>query len=92
MIRIALYILLTSILLVFDSMGQRRNTAARSDPDPLHRAQHALTTVIVHDIFAPPVSSRIYAYAHIAAYEILVQNDTVYRTLRGQIKDFPVIP
>ena len=59
---------------------------------PLHKAQHALTTVIVHDIFSPPVSSRIYAYAHIAAYEILIQNDTNYHSLRGQIKDFPLIP
>lgn len=71
--------------------GQRR-PYGQLDPAPLHRAQRALTSVIVHDIFSPPVSSRIYAYAHIAAYEILVQADTTYRSLSGQVKDFPDIP
>lgn len=34
----------------------------------LHRAQKALTTIVVHDIFSPPVASRIYLYANTAAY------------------------
>ena len=87
------YIIILFVLLgIPDVYGQRGSYPAKSDPGPLHKAQHALTSVIVHDIFSPPVSSRIYAYAHISAYEILVQNDTSYRSLQGQIKDFPVIP
>lgn len=39
----------------------------------LHRAEKALTDVIVHDIFSPPVASRIYLYANVAAYETLVK-------------------
>ncbi len=35
----------------------------------LHRAEKAVTTVIVHDIFSPPVASRIYMYSAVAAYE-----------------------
>lgn len=35
----------------------------------LQRAQHAVTEVIVHDIFSPPVASRIYLYTSLAAYE-----------------------
>ena len=38
----------------------------------VHRAQQAITNVIVHDIFSPPVASRIYVYASIAAHESLV--------------------
>ena len=58
----------------------------------LHRAHDALTSVIVHDIFSPPVSSRIYLYAHIAAYETLVKADVRYRSLSGQISTLPAIP
>ena len=36
----------------------------------LHRAHHAITSVMVHDIFSPPVASRIYLYTSLAAYEV----------------------
>ncbi|MDO9375451.1 MAG: vanadium-dependent haloperoxidase [Ferruginibacter sp.] len=63
-----------------------------SDALTLHRAQKALTAVIVHDIFSPPVASRIYAYANIAAYEVLVKEHKGYHSLQGQVKTFPAIP
>lgn len=34
-----------------------------------HRAQNAITEVMVHDIISPPVASRVYLYSSIAAYE-----------------------
>jgi hypothetical protein len=46
----------------------------------------------VHDIFSPPVASRIYAYPSVAAYEVLVLQDSTYRSLAGQLKDFTGIP
>lgn len=58
----------------------------------LHRAQQALTHVIIHDIFSPPVSSRIYLYAHMAAYETLIKGNDQYKSLYGQIENFPHIP
>lgn len=62
------------------------------DATPLHRAQKALTDVIVHDVFSPPVASRIYAYANIAAYEVLVQQHSDYVSLKTQLASFPQIP
>ena len=59
----------------------------------LHRAEKALTDVIVHDIFSPPVASRIYLYANVAAYETLVKAyPGDYRSLHGQVKAFPDLP
>lgn len=58
----------------------------------LHRAEENLTRVIVHDIFSPPVASRIYLYANAAAYETLVQGDSRYKSLYKQANFFPVIP
>jgi hypothetical protein len=65
---------------------------ATSDPYPLHRAQQVLTNIIIHDIFSPPVASRIYFYAHASAYEIFIQEHDTYKSLRGQIAHFPAIP
>lgn len=61
------------------------------DAAPLHRAEKALTDVVVHDVFSPNVASRIYVYANIAAYEVLVTHQPGYRSLYGQIATFPKI-
>ncbi|CAN5593447.1 hypothetical protein BH10BAC3_BH10BAC3_08210 [soil metagenome] len=62
------------------------------DAAPLHRAEKALTEVIIHDIFSPPVASRIYAYTSFAAYEILAKQNKSYHSLHNQLNSFPVIP
>ncbi|MEZ4817474.1 MAG: phosphatase PAP2 family protein [Flavobacteriaceae bacterium] len=51
-----------------------------------------VTEIMVHDIFSPPVASRIYAYPNIAAYEIMAQNNPNYQSLAGQIKHLSAIP
>ncbi|MFO7824398.1 MAG: vanadium-dependent haloperoxidase [Cyclobacterium sp.] len=51
-------------------------------------ANEALTEVIVHDIFSPPVASRIYAYPAIAAYEVAVlAAPDQLNSLMGQLND-----
>jgi hypothetical protein len=55
----------------------------------LHRAEKNLTRAIVHDIFSPPVASRIYLYANAAAYEVLALDNRQYKSLYGQTRDFP---
>lgn len=42
-----------------------------SEAEILHQNQEALTEVIIHDVFSPPVASRIYAYASLAQYEAI---------------------
>ncbi len=51
-----------------------------------------VTEIMIHDIFSPPVASRIYAYPNIAAYEIIAQNDPGYQSLAGQITHLQPIP
>ena len=53
-----------------------QNTASNyqqkaANPEFLHAGFKRITDIIRHDIFAPPVSSRIYAYSAVAAYEAL---------------------
>ncbi|MGY6558519.1 MAG: vanadium-dependent haloperoxidase [Nitritalea sp.] len=55
-------------------------------------AQLKLTEVIIHDIFSPPVASRIYVYPALAAYEVAVLADPErYASLGGQLNDFPAL-
>jgi len=66
--------------------------SAQDNAEPLRRAEAAVTDIMVHDIFSPPVASRIYLYTNIAAYETLVKsNPQQYGSLHGQVKGFPEI-
>jgi hypothetical protein len=51
-----------------------------------------VTQIIIHDIFSPPVASRIYVYPNIAAYEVMAQNNTTYNSLQKQLKGLDSIP
>jgi len=63
-----------------------------SDPAHLHKAQKMLTDVMVHDIFSPPVASRIYVYSSIAAYETMVAGDLHFVSLAGQLTALEKVP
>ena len=62
------------------------------DATPLHDAVRQVNDVIVYDIFSPPQAGRVYAYASIAAYEVLRQADTSYHTLAGQLHGLTAVP
>ena len=63
-----------------------------ADATPLHDAVKQVNDVIVYDIFSPPQASRVYAYASIAAYEVLRYGDTTFRTLAGQLNGLKPVP
>lgn len=59
--------------------------AQASDPALLHACSNQLTQVIIHDIFKPPVASRIYAYTNLAAYEACRPANPTYPALLGKL-------
>ena len=63
-----------------------------NDPQFFHRSMKKLTDIIVHDIFSPPVASRIYSYPSIAAYEIMVQQNPEFRSLQNQLSGLKDVP
>ena len=58
----------------------------------LHQVIDRVSDVMVHDIFSPPVASRIFAYPNIAAYEIISLKNPQYKSLSGQLTDLKPIP
>lgn len=63
-----------------------------NNPEFLHRSVKHVTDVIVHDIFSPPVASRIYTYMSVAAYEAAIQQDKKYISLAGQLNGLKALP
>ena len=82
---------ITAILLVLFSCKEN-SEPIEITPDHFHTAIDKVVDVMIHDIFSPPVASRVFVYPNIAAYEILAQNDSSYYSLENQIKHFGAIP
>jgi hypothetical protein len=62
------------------------------DPEFLHRSVKQITDIIVHDIFSPPVASRIYAYTSVAGYEAAIHQSQKYISLAGQLNGLEPLP
>lgn len=66
--------------------------AAAANPSLFHHAEKDLTDIMVHDIFSPPVASRVYSYCNIAAYEALQPAFPEYKSLAGQLTGLTAVP
>ncbi len=51
-----------------------------------------LNNVVLENNFPPMIASRNYAYANIAAYEVVATFDPRFTSLAGQIKHLPALP
>jgi hypothetical protein len=66
--------------------------AKAADPELYHKSVELLTEVIIHDIFKPPVASRIYVYSNLAGYEAMIGGYPQYQSMGGQLKGFKTGP
>ncbi len=87
--------LLSAFFLLVFSACQKNNDdwkVSLKNADYLHRSIKQVTDVIVHDIFSPPVASRIYTYVSVASYEASIRGDENYQTLAGQLRGLEPVP
>ncbi len=63
-----------------------------NDPEFIHRSVKQITDRIVHDIFSPPVASRIYTYSSVAGYEAVRHLDPQFASFSGQLTGLDSIP
>ncbi len=83
-----------SLLLIFVILigCQKKEEPIVITPDLFHESVDRVTEIMIHDIFSPPVASRIYAYPNIAAFEIIAAHNNQYQSLAGQLTDLSPIP
>ncbi|RYY18557.1 MAG: phosphatidic acid phosphatase, partial [Chitinophagaceae bacterium] len=78
------------LITVCNFANAQKPVITRIEAESLHRIQQALTDVIVHDIFSPPVASRIYLYANLSAFEVLALDKIKLRSFE-HTSNFPAI-
>ncbi|QEC68369.1 vanadium-dependent haloperoxidase [Panacibacter ginsenosidivorans] len=62
------------------------------DPILYNKTVKKLNDIVLENNFPPMVGARNYAYANIAAYEVIVAGDSNYISLSGQIRSLPPMP
>jgi PAP2 superfamily len=79
-------------IVILFSCTQKENSIQNIDNNNVqHICVKQLTDVIVHDIYAPPVASRIYAYSNLAFYEAIRFTDSSTNSMAAQLKGFDKI-
>ena len=74
------------------SCSRPANKQEIEDPKHLHQTIKKVTDIMVHDIFSPPVASRIYAYVSVAAYEAGRHSDSTLASMAGQLNGLRDVP
>ncbi|WP_289024036.1 vanadium-dependent haloperoxidase [uncultured Salegentibacter sp.] len=57
-----------------------------------HQTLDKITDIMVHDIFSPPVASRIYAYSNLVAYQILREENKDLTDISSSFEELKPIP
>ena len=68
------------------------NNREINNPEFLHRGIRRLNDVVIYEIFSPPVASRIFSYASLAAYESIRWTDTSYPSIVSKLNGFSEMP
>ena len=83
-------IFIGSLLMVGCKMTEEKSVQAYEQdlnkPEYFHASLDNLTDIIVHDIFSPPVASRVYVYPCIAAYQVLQLENAGLENMDGKLR------
>src|SRR3569833_3361108 len=86
------FLFLIAICFLLSSCKKRVYEKAMSNPALYSDAVHELNRVVMGNYFSPGVASRNYAYANVAAYEVIAAGDPEhYRSLSGQLNGLAVV-
>jgi hypothetical protein len=86
------FILVGSLLMACSSANREDWKVKTQNPEFIHRSVKQVTDVIVHDIFSPPVASRIYTYMSVAGYEAAINENDKFVSLAGQLRGLEKVP
>ncbi|MBN2867318.1 MAG: vanadium-dependent haloperoxidase [Flavobacteriaceae bacterium] len=84
--------ILLYILINLSSCDNEKNKHIKVTTNQYHTSINKAIDIMVHDIFSPPVASRVFVYPNIAAYEILAQDTKEFSSLNGKINGYTPIP
>jgi membrane-associated phospholipid phosphatase len=88
----SIFILIVPVLFIACKSVEKADSVMLVDHNLIHANMKQITEVIIYDVFTPPVASRIYSYASLAAYEAIKFEDPEYTSIASKLNGFPAMP
>jgi len=86
-------LIIAGVIFIFASCKKADYQKVTHDPELYRVTVKKLNDIVLENNFPPVIASRNYAYANIAAYEVIAAGDPKhFRSLAGQIKHLPAAP
>jgi hypothetical protein len=73
------------------AMACRHERAPECSSRDIARVIDRMTALMVHDVTNPPLAARFYAYACLAGYEVVAENDRQCKSMSGVLNGYPVV-
>lgn len=91
--RVLLFFSILMLFFVFACQRPNKINSVKIDNNDLQNyCENKLTEIVVHNIFSPPVASRVYAYSNLAYYEALKFKSNKSVSLADSMKGFDKMP
>jgi hypothetical protein len=90
--KIQVILLILAVSILGSCEHEREYESNFENTEGLHKGMKVITDVMVSDVFSPPVASRNYMYAAVAAYETIVHQFEEYSSLAGQLAELEPAP
>lgn len=87
MIKNVLVVLILAIVFITACDEKESYNWNPEETQAVRKAMKVVTDVMLNDVLPPPVASRVYLYASVAAYESVVHTSEDYQSLAGQLRD-----
>src|SRR5687767_12530498 len=68
--------------------SKNQNSVPAADIDTVVRR---MSDLMVHDVTNPPLAARFFAYSFLAGYEVISQNNSAVKSMKGILNDYPDI-
>ncbi|ULQ53741.1 vanadium-dependent haloperoxidase [Flavihumibacter fluvii] len=88
----SLFVVMLIVLAGCKNLPKDQAELVSHDVQLVHSMVGRLNDVVIYEIFAPPVASRIYAYSTLALYEASRGKDTAYESITDKLNGFPKMP
>ena len=84
-----LFMLVGSCLWGCTANEQQQAQNVKFSPAQISQVIDQMTELMVNDVTNPPLAARFFAYATLAGYEVIVQNDSTYKSMAGVLNKYP---
>lgn len=77
------------MLLLLTACGRQPKTLPAFTNKSIGAIITGMTDIMIHDVTNPPLAARFYAYACLAGYEVVAQNNKQFKGMHGVLNGYP---